>query len=291
MVVEPVKIEEYKSEITPTWCPGCGDFAVLRGIHTALARLKIKSENVVISSGIGCSSNLPGFVNAYGFHGLHGRSLPIANGVKLANTDLTVIATGGDGDGYGIGLGHFIHSMRRNIDITYIVMNNQIYGLTTGQASPTSERGMLTKSTPSGLLEVPVNPIALALISGATYVSRGFSGNADHLSSTIENALSHKGFSLVDVLSPCVTYNKIQTYQWFRDRVYTLEDEEHDTNDLKQAISKSYEWESKIPLGVFYKADKPTYDGDEPALQDGPLVNQPLDTGKNIAKQLLDEFT
>ena len=291
MVVEPIKIEEYKSEITPTWCPGCGDFAVLRGIHTALARLKIKSEHVVISSGIGCSSNLPGFVNAYGFHGLHGRSLPIANGIKLANTDLTVIATGGDGDGYGIGLGHFIHSMRRNINITYIVMNNQIYGLTTGQASPTSERGMLTKSTPSGLLEVPVNPIALALISGATYVSRGFSGNADHLSTIIENALSHKGFSLVDVLSPCVTYNKIQTYQWFRDRVYTLEDEEHDTNDLKQALSKSYEWESKIPIGVFYKADKPTYDGDEPALQDGPLVNPPLDTGKNIAKQLLDEFT
>ena len=291
MVVEPIKIEEYKTETTPTWCPGCGDFAVLRGIHTALARLKIKSENVVISSGIGCSSNLPGFVNAYGFHGLHGRSLPIANGIKLANTDLTVIATGGDGDGYGIGLGHFIHSMRRNINITYIVMNNQIYGLTTGQASPTSERGMLTKSTPSGLLEVPVNPIALALISGATYVSRGFSGNADHLSTIIENALSHKGFSLVDVLSPCVTYNKIQTYQWFRDRVYTLEDEKHDTNDLKQALSKSYEWESKIPIGVFYKADKPTYDGDEPALQDGPLVNQPLDTGKNIAKQLLDEFT
>ncbi|MFL2932797.1 MAG: thiamine pyrophosphate-dependent enzyme [Nitrososphaerales archaeon] len=291
MVVEPIKIEEYKTETTPTWCPGCGDFAVLRGIHTALARLKIKSEHVVISSGIGCSSNLPGFVNAYGFHGLHGRSLPIANGIKLANTDLTVIATGGDGDGYGIGLGHFIHSMRRNINITYIVMNNQIYGLTTGQASPTSERGMLTKSTPSGLLEVPVNPIALALISGATYVSRGFSGNADHLSTIIENALSHKGFSLVDVLSPCVTYNKIQTYQWFRDRVYTLEDEEHDTNDLKQALSKSYEWESKIPIGVFYKADKPTYDGDEPALQDGPLVNQPLDTGKNIAKQLLDEFT
>ncbi len=291
MVVEPVKLEAYKSEITPTWCPGCGDFAVLRGVHTALARLKIKSENVVISAGIGCSSNLPGFVNAYAFHGLHGRSLPIANGIKLANTDLTVIATGGDGDGYGIGLGHFIHSMRRNINITYIVMNNQIYGLTTGQASPTSERGMVTKSTPSGLLEVPVNPIALALISGATYVSRGFSGNPDHLSTTIENALSHKGFSLVDVLSPCVTYNKIQTYQWFRDRVYTLEDEEHDTNDLKQAMSKSYEWESKIPIGVFYKADKPTYDADEPALQDGPLVNQPLDTGKRIAEQLLEEFT
>jgi len=291
LVVEPVKLEAYKSEITPTWCPGCGDFAVLRGVHTALARLKIKSENVVISAGIGCSSNLPGFVNAYAFHGLHGRSLPIANGIKLANTDLTVIATGGDGDGYGIGLGHFIHSMRRNINITYIVMNNQIYGLTTGQASPTSERGMVTKSTPSGLLEVPVNPIALALISGATYVSRGFSGNPDHLSTTIENALSHKGFSLVDVLSPCVTYNKIQTYQWFRDRVYTLEDEEHDTNDLKQSMSKSYEWESKIPIGVFYKADKPTYDADEPALQDGPLVNQPLDTGKRIAEQLLEEFT
>lgn len=290
MVVESLKIEEYKSETTPDWCPGCGDFAVLRGVYTALARLKIKSENVVITSGIGCSSNLPGYVNAYGFHGIHGRSLPVANGVKLANSDLTVIATGGDGDGYGIGLGHFIHSMRRNIDITYIVMNNQIYGLTTGQASPTSDRGMRTKSTPSGVLETRINPIVLGLVSGATYISRGFSGTADHLSTLIENAIEHDGFSLVDVLSPCVTYNKIQTYQWFRDRVYKLEDKDHDTTNLEQAIKKSHEWEESIPIGVFYQVEKPTYDGDEPVLKHGPLVKQPLDTDQRISKQLLDEF-
>ena len=291
MVLEPIKIEDYKSDITPDWCPGCGDFAVLRGVHTALARLKIKSENVVITSGIGCSSNLPGYVNAYGFHGIHGRSLPVATGIKLANTDLTVIAAGGDGDGYGIGLGHFIHSMRRNINVTYIVMNNQIYGLTTGQASPTSDRGMLTKSTPSGLLEVPVNPIALGLISGATYISRGFSGTVEQLSTIIQNAIAHNGFSLVDVLSPCVTYNKIQTYQWFRDRVYKLEDEDHDVTNLEQALKKSHEWDVKIPTGVFYQVEKPTYDSDEPVLKNGPLVKQPFDEGRHIAKELLDEFT
>lgn len=290
MEIESKKISDYKTNTIPTWCPGCGDFAVLRGVLSALTELQINSKDVVVVSGIGCSSNITGFINSYGFHGLHGRAVPVASGIRFGNHNLKVIATGGDGDGYGIGLGHFIHAMRRNIDLTYIVMNNQVYGLTTGQASPTSDKGMLTKSTPTGSLEVPVNPIALGLISGATYISRGFSGDASHLAMITKNALTHKGFSLVDVLSPCVTYNKIQTYEWFRERVYKLEDEKHNTRNLDSAIKKAHEWDAKIPLGVFYEANQATYEDDEPGLKNGPLVEQPLDNTGNISKEIMKEF-
>lgn len=290
MGVKSLKLSDYKTDTTPTWCPGCGDFAVLRGIHGALAKLNINPKDVVVLSGIGCSSNITGFINSYGFHGLHGRSLPVASGIKLANPELKVIASGGDGDGYGIGLGHFIHSMRRNIDITYIVMNNQIYGLTTGQASPTSEKGMITKSTNTGVLEVPVNPIALGLVSGATYIARGFSGDASQLTNLIEQGIQHKGFALVDVMSPCVTYNKINTYEWFRERVYRLEDENHNVINMEEAIRKSQEWDSKIPIGTFYKINRPTYEGEEPALKEGNLVSRDINTGKQIAKDIFAEF-
>jgi len=290
MSVKSLKLSDYKTDTTPTWCPGCGDFAVLRGIHGALAKLNINPKDVVVLSGIGCSSNITGFINSYGFHGLHGRSLPVASGIKLANPELKVIASGGDGDGYGIGLGHFIHSMRRNIDITYIVMNNQIYGLTTGQASPTSEKGMITKSTNTGVLEVPVNPIALGLVSGATYIARGFSGDASQLTNLIEQGIQHKGFALVDVMSPCVTYNKINTYEWFRERVYKLEDENHNVINMEEAIRKSQEWDSKIPIGTFYKINRPTYEGEEPALKEGNLVSRDINTGKQIAKDIFAEF-
>tara|TARA_B100001013_G_scaffold106984_2_gene61176 strand:+ start:1541 stop:2416 length:876 start_codon:yes stop_codon:yes gene_type:complete len=290
MGVKSLKLSDYKTDTTPTWCPGCGDFAVLRGIHGALAKLNINPKDVVVLSGIGCSSNITGFINSYGFHGLHGRSLPVASGIKLANPELKVIASGGDGDGYGIGLGHFIHSMRRNIDITYIVMNNQIYGLTTGQASPTSEKGMITKSTNTGVLEVPVNPIALGLVSGATYIARGFSGDASQLTNLIEQGIQHKGFALVDVMSPCVTYNKINTYEWFRERVYKLEDENHNVINMEEAIRKSQEWDSKIPIGTFYKINRPTYESEEPALKEGNLVSRDINTGKQIAKDIFAEF-
>ena len=290
MGVKSLELPDYKTDTTPTWCPGCGDFAVLRGIHGALAKLNINPKDVVVLSGIGCSSNITGFINSYGFHGLHGRSLPVASGIKLANPELKVIASGGDGDGYGIGLGHFIHSMRRNIDITYIVMNNQIYGLTTGQASPTSEKGMITKSTNTGVLEVPVNPIALGLVSGATYIARGFSGDASQLTNLIEQGIQHKGFALVDVMSPCVTYNKINTYEWFRERVYKLEDENHNVINMEEAIRKSQEWDSKIPIGTFYKINRPTYEGEEPALKEGNLVSRDINTGKQIAKDIFAEF-
>ena len=183
------------------------------------------NHNVVTISGIGCSSNFPGFINTYGMHTLHGRALAVATGMKLANHDLTVLVTGGDGDGFGIGGNHFIHTMRRNVDLLYIVMDNQIYGLTTGQTSPTSRLGMKTKSMPFGNVEAPVNPISLALAAGATFVARGFSAEQKHLTDLIKQGIQHKGFSFLDVFSPCVTYNHDNTYQWFRPRVKKLEDD------------------------------------------------------------------
>lgn len=280
----------YKVETRATWCPGCGDFAVLRAIQTAVANLNLNPKDLFIVSGIGCSSNLPHFINAYGFHGIHGRTLPVATGARLANPELKVIATGGDGDGYGIGLGHFIHTMRRNLDITYVVMNNQIYGLTTGQASPTSEKGFRTKSSPEGTVEGPVNPIALALSSGATFVARGFSGDANHLAQLVQMGIEHKGFSLVDVFSPCVTYNKQNTYQWFRERVYKLQDAGHDIHNLEEAMKKALEWGSRIPVGVFFETIRPTYEEEEPALREGPLIHKQLGLTQTQAEKLLLEF-
>src|SRR5438876_10330468 len=199
--------DSYKGKIHPDWCPGCGDFSVLSALQTALFELGLKPHQVLVVSGIGCSSNLPGFFNAYGMHTLHGRSLAVATGAKMANHELTVIVTGGDGDGYGIGGNHFTHTARRNVDLTYIVMNNQIYGLTTGQVSPTSCSGMKTKSTPFGRVEPPINPITSALVNGATFVARGFSGDPKHLMELMKKAIQHKGFALIDVFSPCVTFN------------------------------------------------------------------------------------
>jgi len=200
----------------------------------------------------------------------------VASGVKLGNPDLTVVATGGDGDGFGIGVGHFIHAMRRNLDMTYIIMNNQIYGLTTGQASPTSHHMHKTKSTPAGNLEFPFKPEGVALMAGATFVARGFSGDGVQLTNVMEQAIRHKGFSVVVVMSPCVTYNKLNTYAWFRERVYKLEDEGHDVNNFELAIKKSLEWEERIPLGVFYQTEKPTYEELETAYEFGPLSKQKL---------------
>ena len=272
------QVKEYIGKIKPDWCPGCGDFGVLNALQRALAELDIAPHNVQVVSGIGCSSNLPGFINAYGFHGLHGRALPVATGARLGNHDLTVIATGGDGDGYGIGVGHFVHTCRRNVNMTYIVMDNQVYGLTTGQASPTAEKGMRTRSTPEGAIEVALNPIAMALSCGATYVARGFSGDNLHLAQLMKGAIEHKGFALVDVFSPCVTYNKHNTYPWFRERIYKLEDEKHDTADFRLAMEKGFEWGARIPIGLFYKVERPTYEDEEPALRSGvALAKQPLE--------------
>ena len=288
------EMDTYKSEVKPTWCPGCGDYAVLNALQHALTDLQLEPWNVLIVSGIGCSSNLPHFLSTYGFHAIHGRAVAVAEGAKLANPDLHVIVTGGDGDGYGIGVGHFVHAMRRNLDLTYIVMNNEIYGLTTGQASPTSEMGMKTKSTPiAGVIENPIDPIALALSCGATYVARSFSGDVKQMADLVAKGIAHHGFSLIDAMSPCVTYNKINTYDFFRKRVYDLNKEGHDASDLKAAFMKALEWpvmqRDRIPLGLFYRNDKvPTYEDLEPAYKHGNPVGQRL--GVEDADELLKEF-
>jgi 2-oxoglutarate ferredoxin oxidoreductase subunit beta len=284
-------IETYESIVEPDWCPGCGDFGVLRGLEIAAGKLGIAPKDMVVVSGIGCSSNLPGFFHSYGVHSLHGRAVAVASGIKLANNDLKVVITGGDGDGYGIGLGHFIHAMRRNLDLTYIVMNNQIYGLTTGQASPTTMKEVRTKSTPAGNFELPINPIALALVSGATFVSRGFSGESKHLADLFAEAIAHKGFSLVDVFSPCVTYNKINTYDYFRKRVYKLGDQQgQQPEKIERAMEKAFEWGDKIPIGVFYRQEQPTYEDHEKAFKSGPLVNHRLGLDPETFNSLMEEF-
>ena len=280
------EIQLYRSKVIPDWCPGCGDFGVLNGIQKAIASLDIKPKDVLIVSGIGCSSNLPHYVNSYGFHSIHGRSIPVATGAKLANKDLSVIAVGGDGDGYGIGLGHLVHAMRRNLNLTYIVMNNGVYGLTTGQASPTSDLGLPTKSTPTGVIENAINPIPLAIVSGATFVGRAFSGDINHMSELVANGITHNGFSMIDVFSPCVTYNKINTYDWYRNRVYKLEDD-YDPTNLESAIKKSYEYEDHIPTGLIYKTDKPTYEEQDSVLSQTALIKQ---DAIKLNDQSLDEF-
>lgn len=283
-------VETYKGPVDPDWCPGCGDFGVLKSVQEAAGKLGIKPENLMVVSGIGCSSNLPGFMHSFGVHSLHGRSVPVATGVHLANTDLKTVITGGDGDGYGIGVGHLLHAMRRNLDVTYVVMDNQIYGLTTGQTSPTTTLGHKTKSTPQGNIEHPLNPLALAITAGATFVARGFSGEQKHLAETIAQGIAHKGFSLIDVFSPCVTYNKINTYPWFKERVYKLEDENWDPSEFYKSYEKTFEWDEKIPLGVIYRADLPTYEDGEPALQNGPLAKQKLGADPKAMKKFVDEL-
>src|SRR5438132_1188213 len=262
--------ETYRGRIHPDWCPGCGDFSVLAALQTALFELQLQPHQVCIISGIGCSSNLPGYVNTYGMHTLHGRALAVATGVRLGNHELKVICAGGDGDGYGIGGNHFLHTMRRNVDLTYIVMDNQIYGLTTGQCSPTSVKGMKTKSTPHGSVENPINPIPMAIVGGATYVARAFSGKQKQLVELIKGGMQHRGFALIDTFSPCVTYNHDNTHEFFKQRTRKLEEMGHDPTDLHAAIERGREWGETIPIGLFYKNDDvPALDELEPLLAEG----------------------
>ncbi len=283
----------FTSGVKPIFCPGCGDFGVLAGLQKALQELGIEKERVVIVSGIGCSSSMPHPFSTYGVHSLHGRLLPVAAGVKLANNDLTVIGTGGDGDGYGIGVGHLIHTARRNIDLTYIIMNNEIYGLTTGQASPTSLVGAKTKTTPFGSIETPENPTGIALAAGATYVARAFSGDPMHMAQLIKGGIEHKGFAIIDVFSPCVTFNDLNTFDWFRKRVYKLEQVGHDSTSISAAMERSLEAEKtnwdKIPIGLFYKVDRPTYSDLDMTLKNGPLVKQPAPSKQQVL-DILEEY-
>jgi 2-oxoglutarate ferredoxin oxidoreductase subunit beta len=286
--VTPLKPKDFKGKVEPDWCAGCGDFGVLRTLQRACAELGLRPHQILTVSGIGCSSNLPGYFNGYGMHTLHGRSLAVATGAQLANHELTVVATGGDGDGYGIGGNHFTHTARRNVDMTYLVMNNQIYGLTTGQVSPTSEEGMKTKSTPYGSVEVPVNPITSAIMNGASYVARGFSGQARQLLDLVKQAILHKGFALVDVFSPCVTFNHDNDYKFFKPRVRRLEDLGHDTSDWKAACEKAMVWGDDIYIGCFFQKLAPSLHSLEGVLDEGgPLAHRKLGITNEQAQRII----
>jgi len=279
----------YNTYQTTSWCPGCGNFGIWYALKNAFNELGFENHEITMVFGIGCSGNLSNFLKVYGFHSIHGRTLPVASGIKLANHKLNVIATSGDGDGLGIGLGHFIHTCRRNIDLTYIIHDNRVYGLTTGQTSPTSPRGFSSKSTPFGVIELPVNPLALAMLSGATFVARGYSGEIDHLSSLIVQAIKHKGFSVIDVLQPCVTFNPSYSYPFYNPRVYKLEDVAHNPEDFDKALKLTLEFNDKIPIGLFYKSQRETYEEASVELGDKPLVEDEIEN-INI-EEILEELS
>lgn len=278
----------YVTTHMPTWCPGCGDFGIWTALKDALSKLGYGSTDAVVVYGVGCHGNMYNFVRVYGFAGLHGRTLPVAQAIKLANHKLPVIVVSGDGDGLGEGGNHFIHAAKRNPDITVIIHDNQVYGLTTGQASPAAKKGFKTKSTPEGVTDEPINPMQLALTAGATFVSRGFAGDVSSLSLLIQKAIMHKGFSLVDALQPCVTFDKIHTYAWYRSRVYDLASEKYSPDNRLKAYERANEWGDHIPVGIFYEENRPTSEDYEQALEKGTLVSQSL---ANIdATKLLQEF-
>jgi 2-oxoglutarate ferredoxin oxidoreductase subunit beta len=286
-MLKMVTLSDYAG-LKPAWCPGCGNFGILSALNRALIELEIEPHQVLLVSGIGQAGKLPHYTRGNVFNSLHGRPVPPAIGAKIANSELVVIAVSGDGDAYGEGGNHFLHAARRNHDITYLVHNNQVYGLTKGQASPTSDVGFITKTTPYGASS-PVNPIALAIVSGASFVGRGFAGDVGHLTSLIKEGILHKGFSLIDVLQPWVSFNHKNTFQWYRERVYKMEGENgYDPSDKKAAMEKAQEWGDRIPIGIIYRIKSLTYEEQLPPLRQGPLVRQVVDPGR--VEKLLAEF-
>jgi 2-oxoglutarate/2-oxoacid ferredoxin oxidoreductase subunit beta len=265
---------DFNTKVRPTWCIGCGNYGIWNCLKKAFTELKLHPYEILIVFGIGCSGNGNNFIKTYAYHALHGMALPVATGAHLANHNLKTIAMTGDGDGLGIGGNHFLHTCRRNLNITHILHNNRIYGLTTGQTSPTSNKNFRSKSTPSGAIEQPVNPVMLALCSGATFVARGYSAEPEQLKNIIIAAIQHKGFSFIEVLQPCVTFNKIDTYSYYKEHVYKLEDlGNYDNTDYMKALKKSIQ-NDKIPLGIFYQSHKPAYHEYLEQIKDRTLVSQ-----------------
>jgi len=256
--VAKLSVKDYKADLKPVWCPGCGDFGVVASVYQALAKLSLDPDNTVLVSGIGCSSRLPGYINTYGFNTIHGRALPVATGVKLANPALTVIVAGGDGDGFAIGTSHFVHTARRNVDLTYVMMDNGIYGLTKGQVSPTSPHDLVTKTSAYGNIEAPMNPVLMALSCGATFIARAFSGDPKTSQEIIAAAIQHRGFSFVHMVSPCVTYRGREQFDIVRERIRALP-EGHDPTNRDDARRVVFEdTETVITLGTIYVAERPT---------------------------------
>ncbi len=283
--------KDFRNNIKPNWCPGCGDFSVQAAIQRAAANVGLQPENLAVISGIGCSGRISGYINSYGFHTIHGRSLPIAQGVKMANRDLTVIASGGDGDGFAIGMGHTVHAIRRNIDVTYIVMDNHIYGLTKGQTSPRSEMGFKTKSTPTGSIESAISIMELAISSGAGFVAQSFSSDLKELTELIEQGINHKGFSLINVFSPCVTFNKVNTYEWFKENITKLNSiEGYDPSNRAQAVNTVMENNGLVTGLIYQNKERPSYEQLVNGFSETPLVKHNISLEKDTFDGLLTEF-
>jgi 2-oxoglutarate ferredoxin oxidoreductase subunit beta len=276
-----LSVKDYDSGVEISWCPGCGNFGILAAMKDALASMKIPPEKILIISGIGQAAKTPHYIKSNFFHSLHGRALPLATGAKIANHELTILVNSGDGDCYGEGGNHFMHAIRRNIDITVLVHNNKVYGLTKGQASPTSDEGMVTKIQSDGVLSETFNPLSVALALGAGFVARSFSGKPEHLSKIIQEGIKHNGFSLIDILQPCVSFNHVNTFDWYRKRVYDIFEEGYVPDDFNRAMELSRMWGDKIPIGIIYKKDKPSYTDRIKNLQKGTLIK-----GKYIPEKL-----
>lgn len=283
--------KDFRNDIKPNWCPGCGDFSVQAAIQRAAANVGLNPEQLAVVSGIGCSGRISGYIRSYGFHGIHGRALPIAQGVKMANRDLTVIASGGDGDGFAIGMGHTVHAIRRNIDVTYIVMDNQIYGLTKGQTSPRSSVGFKTKSTPQGSIESALNVMELALTTGATFVAQSFSSDLKELTSLIEAGLNHKGFSLINVFSPCVTYNKVNTYEWFKNNLTSLDSiEGYDPSNREDAMQMLMKYNGLVTGLIYQNKNQKPYEELVYGFKEEPLAHQDIQVSQAHFDKLMAEF-
>lgn len=281
-----LSLQDYKGQV-PAWCPGCGNFSILKAFRDAMVELDIAPHQIAIVSGIGQAAKFPHYVRCNTFNGLHGRALPVAAGMRLANHELPVMVFTGDGDCYGEGGNHLLHNIRRNLNIKVFVHDNQIYGLTKGQASPTSMEGMKTKNQPFGVFSEQLNPMALAVAMDCSFVARGFSGDMEHLKELIKAAFNHKGFSLVDILQPCVSFNKINTYEWYKQRAYHIEPE-FNPEDRIAAFQKALEWGDRIPIGIIYKNKRPALEEMLPIIREAPLVKHPFDASK--IERTLKEF-
>jgi 2-oxoglutarate/2-oxoacid ferredoxin oxidoreductase subunit beta len=271
-------LDDYKGQ-TPAWCPGCGNFGILNAFKHAIVDLGFEPRQFTIVSGIGQAGKFPHYLKCNTFNGLHGRTLPVATGIKLVNHEMLVIAVAGDGDCYGEGGNHFIHAIRRNVGLKLFVHDNQIYGLTKGQPSPTTTEGTVAKNQPFGVFSEQLNPMALAVALDCSFVARGFAGDIEQLKGLIKEAIRHKGFSLVDILQPCVTFNKINTFEWYRQRIYTIEPE-YDPEDRIKAFSRALEWGDRIPLGIIYKNNRPVLEERIAVIKNAPLVKQTFEKSK-----------
>jgi 2-oxoglutarate ferredoxin oxidoreductase subunit beta len=278
-----VTLEDY-GQYETAWCPGCGNFSILEAVKKALVASKLKPHQCLFVSGIGQAAKAPHYLNANVFNGLHGRSLPVATGAKLANPDLVVIVESGDGCNYGEGGNHFLAAIRRNIDVTMLVHNNQIYGLTKGQASPTTAEAIVTKAQPEGVASAPFNPIAVAVAMQAGLVARAFSGMIDHLAELVQQGIAHQGFALIDILQPCVSFNKVNTFAWYKQRCYPLP-KEYDPENWGTAMKQATEWGEKIPVGIIYRNNKPSF-GEH--VGRGRLVGR--ETDRSVIGRIMEGF-